>query len=91
MRLRITETDGISKKDRLLRITLGGLDEKYPYGLYEWLKEHNSQAYEDIVSLEDEIDNNFADNGSVKELKALLRAYWIAHMEAIFEYTDSEQ
>lgn len=76
----------VNEKDRLLHILFERLDEKYPSGLYEWLDEHSQDAYKEIVDLEGEIDNNFANNGSLEELKAILRAYWIVHMEAIKEW-----
>jgi len=86
---RTTDTALISNKDKLLRLTLEGLDQKYPYGLYEWLKERDLEAYEGILVLEDKINNNFTVNGSLEELKAYLRAYWIAQMKAIMEFEQS--
>ena len=81
----------IKEKDKLLRITLKGLDDKYKFGLYDWLKDSHPEVYEKISALEVEIDNNFRDHRSIEELKALLRKYWIAHVKTIKKYTDRRQ
>lgn len=79
------------EKDKLLRITLKGLDDKYEFGLYDWLKKSEPKVYVNITGLENEIDNNFSENGSTEELKALLRSYWIVHIKAIIKFTDKRQ
>lgn len=81
----------ISKKDKLLNLTLDGLDEKYPSGLYDWLYKNKVEVYRQIFELEDRINDNFNTNGTVKELKAILRDYWIEHMKAISYFKECGQ
>ena len=81
----------ISKKDKLLNLTLDGLDEKYLSGLYDWLYKNKVEVYRQIFELEDRINDNFNTNGTVKELKAILRVYWIEYMKAISYFKESGQ
>jgi len=81
----------ISKKDKLLNLTLDGLDEKYPSGLYEYLYMNDIRSYSKIFKLEDSINMNFIKNGTLQDLKAILREYWIEHMKAIKDFKQAEQ
>ncbi len=72
----------LTEKDRLLKLTLDGITKRYPSGLYEWLFKYKIEVHERIIELEDRIDENFNDNGSIQELKALLRGYWVEHIKA---------
>ena len=73
----------MKEKERLLHIAFDRLAEIYPYGLYEWLDNH---GMEEITHLEDKINQNFLNSGSVEELKSVLREYWICHIKAIREF-----
>ena len=80
-----------NEKDKLLDITLSRLDEKYPSYLYEYLYMNDIRSYSKIFKLEDSINMNFNKNGTIQDLKAILREYWIEHMIAIREFKKADQ
>ena len=73
----------MKEKEKLLHVAFDRLSEIYPYGLYEWLDNHGMK---EITHLEDKINQNFLTDGSVEELKSLLREYWTCHILAIREF-----
>ena len=80
-----------NEKEKLLDITFNRLSEKYPSGLYDWLYKNKLEVYRQIYELEDRINDNFNTNGTVKELKAILRVYWIEYMKAISYFKEGGQ
>ncbi len=76
------------EKEKLLSIAFELLGEKYPQGLYEWLYKYRPEIQRAISGLEDKMNDNFMTGGSVKDLKALLRAYWVVHMKAIKDFSE---
>ena len=85
------EVSMTKEKDQLLDITLSRLDEKYPSYLYEYLYMNDIRAYSKILKLEDSINMNFNKNGTIQDLKAILREYWIEHIKAIKDFKKAEQ
>jgi len=85
------EVSMTKEKDQLLDITLSRLDEKYPYGLYEYLYMNDIRSYSKIFKLDDSINMNFNKNGTIQDLKAILREYWIEHIKAIKEFKKADQ
>lgn len=76
-------SDLATEKDRILNEVFRLLHARYPLGLYDWLYIHYRPAYNEINSLEDEINANFLNSGSISDLKTILREYWTVHMRAI--------
>lgn len=77
-------------KEELLKRTLEDLGKIYIDGLYEYLYECHREVYNEIIRLEEEIDQAFLSR-TVGELKAVLRAYWKLHIQAIKEFKSSDQ
>ena len=74
------------EKEYLLKTAFNLLEERYPSGLYEWLYIHDRATNDEINRLEDRVNANFLNGGSINDLKAILREYWIVHMKAIRAY-----
>ncbi len=69
-------------KEKIIDETLRLLAERYPIGLYEFLFKYEPEMYKELRDLEDDI-NRVYDHKSIDDLKAVMRKYWILHMEAI--------
>jgi|GEM_PF-6014870 len=76
-------SEGMNKKERLLHIAFEWLAEVYPCCLYEWLDKHGRRG---ISHIEEQINQNFRNEGRVDDLKSLLREYWTCYMHAIGEF-----
>lgn len=81
----------INEKENLLHIAFDRLSEKYPSGLYEWMYVNDPDACRELSELEDRINDNVRTNGSIQDLKALLRTYWVAHMNAIKAFNECDK
>lgn len=79
----------IREKERLLNITLDGLEKEYPRGMYDWLYTHNRGTYNEISRLEDNVNESFLHSGPLPVFKEMLREYWKVHMEVIKLYLES--
>jgi len=77
------------EKENIIDETLRLLSERYPIGLYEYLFKYESEMYKELRDLEDEISKDY-ENKSIENLKAVLRRYWILHMEAIKEFENQD-
>lgn len=80
-----------AEKERLLNITLDGLEKVYPRGLYDFLHTHDRSLYDRIDEIEDQLNESFRNGGPVDEFKGTLRQYWDAHMRAIQAFKRSGQ
>jgi len=76
-------SDLADEKDSILSEFFRLLNARYPHGLYDWLYVQDGAAYNEINRLEDKIDSNFLNSGSISDLKTILREYWAVHMRAI--------
>lgn len=83
--------DLIIEKEKLLNITLDGLEKAYPRGLYDWLHTHDRDVYARIDEIENALNKSFAEGGTLGEFKATLRQYWDCHMQAIRLFRESGQ
>lgn len=83
--------DLVIEKERLLNITLDGLEKAYPRGLYDWLHTHDRDLYARINEIENALNKSFAEGDTLDEFKATLRQYWDAHMQAIRLFRESGQ
>lgn len=83
--------DIFAEKERLLNITLDGLEKVYPRGLYDFLHTHDRDIYTRIDEIEDQLNESFRNGGPIDEFKRLLREYWNAHMRAIQAFKRSGQ
>lgn len=79
------------EKERILNEVMDHLERKYVKGLYDFLHTHDRALYDRIDEIENVINGNFAEGGSVEEFKATLRGYWDAHMEGIRKFKTSGQ
>ncbi|MFI5324456.1 MAG: hypothetical protein ACHQ6U_13250 [Thermodesulfobacteriota bacterium] len=75
------------EKERLLNLTFDRLEDICTNGFCEWLY---SRGMEEISLLEEQINQNFKSNGTVDELKPILREYWVCHIKEIREYELTE-
>lgn len=77
------------EKEHLLKIVFDGLGQRYPQGLYEWLYIHDRGVYDRINHLEDMINDEILNGGTIARFKELLREYWIVHIKAIRSFNES--
>ena len=66
------------------------LSKIYPNGLYLYMEQCNPEADKELIDIEKSIDDNFLNCGSVKELKSILRKYWILHIRLIRKYREAD-
>ena len=80
--------DPIEEKEKLLHILFNRLSERYPVGLIEWMDKYRPEASKEISELEDRANENFKSNGSIQELKGILRDYWSIYMKTIRDFKE---
>ncbi|NIU85925.1 MAG: hypothetical protein GWN56_01070 [Nitrosopumilaceae archaeon] len=76
-------------KEEAIEAFLNKLNNEWPYGLFDWLKEHNKSLYEKNIEIERKLDDLIKDDCELDEFDYVLNTLDEWYMQALTLYRNS--